>query len=147
MKEIINEITQKDDKAAYNKTKEIAAESECSNAYYSYLDDFALLLSNKNSYIRTRAFILCCCQAKWDDGKMKEILPSMYKMFNDPKATVVRQCLKAIKEVVVYCPDEAMNILVAIEDIDLTNYTSAMSQLITKDIEELKQLINEQLNH
>lgn len=147
MKDVIKEITQKDDSVAYAKTKEIVSASEFSRDYYPYLDDFALLLNNEKSYIRTRAFILCCSQARWDDGKIKNILPSMVKLLNDPKPTVVRQCLNAIKEVVVYCPELCRNILESLEKIDLTKYKESMTPLIKKDIESLTELINEQLHY
>lgn len=143
MKDIIKEITQSDDKAAYTKTKEIAAASELSREYYSYLDDFASLLNNEKSYIRTRAFILCCSQARWDDGKIKNILPSMFELFNDSKPTVVRQCLSAIREVVVYCPELCPQILESIKNIDLKRYKDSMAPLIKKDIESLIELISE----
>ena len=143
MKDIIKEITQSDDKAAYTKTKEIAAASERSREYYSYLDDFASLLNNEKSYIRTRAFILCCSQARWDDGKIKSILPSMFELFNDSKPTVVRQCLSAIREVVVYCPELCPQILESIKNIDLKRYKDSIVPLIKKDIESLIELISE----
>lgn len=147
MKDVIKEITQKDDKAAYAKTKEVAAVSEFSREYYSYLDDFASLLNNEKSYIRTRAFVLCCSQARWDDGKIKKVLPSMVKLFNDSKPTVVRQCLAAIKEVVIYCPELCKDILESLKNINLDNYKESVTPLIKKDIESLTELINEQLHH
>ena len=143
MKNLIKQITQEDDKAAYTKTKEIAAESEISKKYYKYLDDFASLLNDEKSYIRTRAFILCCSQAKWDDGKLIKVLPSMVKLFSDPKPTVVRQSLEAIKKVVVYCPKLRSTILKSIKSIDLSIYKDSMVPLIKKDIESLIALINE----
>ena len=142
MKDVIKQITQKDNKAAYAKTKEIVAASELSNDYYQYLDDFASLLDDDNSYIRTRAFILCCSQARWDDGKIKKVLPIMVKLFNDSKPTVVRQCLEAIKEIVVYCPKLCPDILKAIKSIDTTKYKDSMAPLIKKDIDSLIDLIN-----
>ncbi len=73
MSSIITALQDKDDKKAFEKTKEIAAESEFSDKYYTYLEEFAVLLTNPKSYIRVRAFILCCSQAKWDkDGKLKK---------------------------------------------------------------------------
>ena len=67
MDNIIKELTDKDDKKAFALTKEIAAASESSAKYYPYLETFASLLNDKKSYIRTRAFILCCSQARWDE--------------------------------------------------------------------------------
>ena len=143
MKDLIKQITQIDDKAAYAKTKEIVEASMLSNKYYQYLDDFAALLDDEKSYIRTRGFILCCSQARWDDGKLSKILPTMAKLFNDPKPTVVRQCLKTIKEVVIYCPKLNPSILKSLKSIDLSMYKDSMTPLIKKDIESLIKLIND----
>jgi len=60
----ISLLTDKDDNIAYAKTKEIVAESEKSDEYYKYLNDFASMLDNEKSYVRTRAFILICSQAR-----------------------------------------------------------------------------------
>lgn len=141
MKDLIKDITQKDDKAAFEKVKEIVSKSEVSNEYYPYLEDFASLLDDEKSYIRTRAFILCCSLARWDDGKLEKILPSMIKQFNDFKPTVVRQSLEAIKEVVTYCPKLCPIILDSIKNIDLTKYKDSMSPLIKKDIDNLSKFI------
>ena len=83
MDNIINELTNKDDTKAYARTKEIAAASEASPAYYSCLELFASLLNDKKTYIRTRAFILCCSQARWDDeGKLKQLLQNNSSEFD-----------------------------------------------------------------
>lgn len=147
MKDIIKEITQKDNKLAYEKTKEIIDKSKLSNQYYSYLDDFALLLNDKKTYIRTRAFLLCCYQARWDNGKLDEILPLMLKLFDDSKPTVVKQCLDAIKEVAIYCPKLCPLVLKSLENIDLTKYKDTIAPLIKKDIESLNELISKQLHN
>lgn len=147
-KSIIELITDKDDNEAYKNVKLIAAKSEKSKKYYRYVDEFVGLLDNANSYIRTRAFILICCQAKWDkEEKINSSLSKMFKLFNDEKPTVVRQCLNAIKEVVVYKPELNTKILRTIKKIDLSNYKESMSNLIKKDINEVIKIINEQKAH
>ena len=147
-KSIIELITDKDDNEAYKNAKLIAAESEKSKKYYKYVDEFVELLNNSNSYIRTRAFILICCQAKWDkEEKINSSLSKMFKLFNDEKPTVVRQCLNAIKEVVIYKPELSSKVLKAIKRIDLSNYKESMSSLIKKDINELISIISEQKTH
>lgn len=147
MKDIIKEITQKDDNLAYAKVKEIVEASKLSNDYYQFFDDFSMLLNDSKSYIRTRGFILYCVQARWDDERIKKALPSMVKLFNDSKPTVVRQCLQAIKEVVIYLPDLCPDILKSLQSIDLFQYKDSMSPLIKKDIESVIELINQQLQH
>lgn len=142
MNDIIKELTDKDDKKAYARTKEIAAESELSSKYYSCMDLFASLLSDEKSYVRTRAFILCCCQARWDnEGKLERLLPQLMTLFYDKKPTVVRQCLNAAKEIVVFRPELSEMICEGLDKIELSIYKDSMSGLINNDINELKQLI------
>ena len=144
MDDIIKALTDKDDKKAYALTKEIVAASELSSAYYSCLDAFASLLSDKKSYIRTRAFILCCSQARWDDeGKLRQLLPKLMTLFHDTKPTVVRQCLNAAKEIVVFRPELSGQINSELDRIDLSTYKDSMVNLIQTDILALKELIAE----
>lgn len=137
-------LTDKDDRAAYEFTKQLAAASEFSPENYGHFDEFASLLSNEKSYVRTRAFILCCSQARWDtEGRIKKILPEMLPLLNDPKPTVSRQCLNAIKEVVVFRPELAEEIRKGLSEIDLSQYKDSMFPLIQKDIAEVVELLDE----
>ena len=140
-------LQDRDDDKAYAKAKEVAAESELSDKYYSYLKDFASLLNSQKSYIRTRAFILCCSQARWDNsGVIKEILPHMLQLLHDEKPTVVKQCLNAISEIIVFRTELAEEIGNELSKIDLGNYKESMSHLIEKDIMNLHHLIAEVKN-
>lgn len=144
MRDLIEELTDRDDKAAYARTKEIAAASESSPEYYSRIEDFASLLNDKKTYIRTRGFILCCSQARWDnEGKLKKLMPALMALFHDSKPTVVRQCLSAAKEIVVFRPELCESIGTELDRIDLSVYKESMAGLIGSDIAELKELIQE----
>ena len=137
-------ITDADDKTAYENTKKIANESEFTDKYYKNLAEFAALLDNKKSYIRTRALILCCSQARWDnDGIIAKYLPQMLKLIHDEKPTVVRQSLNALKEVVVFRPELNEIIEYELSKIDVSGYKDSMIPLIKKDIAELRELIDE----
>ena len=68
----------------------------------------------------------------------------MIPLLNDPKPTVVRQCLAYLHEVVLYLPEMTDDILAAIKDIDLSKYKDSMSPLIKRDAEELLKIIGEQ---
>lgn len=144
MEDLIRLLTEKDDKEAFANTKQIAFDSEFSDKYYASLDTFASLLTDKKSYIRTRAFILCCSQAKWDkEGKIRDLLPKMFPLLHDEKPTVVRQCLNALQEVATFRPELRMFIENELETIDLSKYKDSMSPLIEKDIISLKKLMEE----
>jgi len=140
--DILSMITDKNDKIAYENTKMIAKESELSDKYYEYLNDFSKLLKSEKSHIRIRAFILCASQSRWDHkGKIKEILPDMVLLFCDDKPTVVRQCLNAVKEIIAYRKELTNIILDGINQIELSKYNDSMRPLIEKDIFEVLKLI------
>ena len=90
--EMLEALQDRDDKKAYAFSKEIRETSSVSDAYYSYFEDFASLLTAKSSYVRSRGFLLCCAQARWDtEGKLETSLPAMVTLLYDEKPTVVRQ--------------------------------------------------------
>lgn len=64
-------------------------------------------------------------------------------MLNDPKPAVVRQCLNALHEVVLFRPELSGEIENALTEIDLSKYKNSMSPLIEKDIEALRNLLKE----
>lgn len=140
---IIKQLTD-DDKKAFSFMQEIVAKSEQSAEYYPYLEDFAALLQNPKSYIRTRAFVLCCSQARWDtEGKIEKIMPELMALLFDSKPTVVRQCLNAIKELIVFRSELCPQIRNAIDSMDIGQYKESMSPLIQNDIERVLELMNE----
>lgn len=140
----ISKLTDKNEMAAYEYFRQVLVESAQSDEHFGSIDEFAFLLSNKNSYIRTRGFGLICSQARWDkEGKIKSVWDKMIPLLNDPKPTVVRQCLASLHEVVLYLPEMTDDILSAVRDIDLAKYKDSMSPLIKKDSEELLKIIGE----
>lgn len=142
MDDIISKLKDKDEKAAYEYSKMIGAESAESDKYLKYVHDFSDMLEDHNSYVRTRAFFLICNQARWaDEGQIKEVFERMSNLLYDSKPTVVRQCLGALHEVILYRPEMADAIREAVNRIDVTKYKDSMSPLIKKDIETLLKLI------
>ena len=142
MGKLIEKLQDKDDKKAYALSKEIIAKSAVTDEYYSCFDDFASLISAKNSYVRTRGFILCCAQARWDtEGKLQSGLADMLKLLHDDKPTVVRQCLGALHEVALYHPELCKIIVKELQSIDLSKYKDSMAPLIQKDINELLKVV------
>lgn len=142
MDDIISKLKDKNEKAAYEFAKKIGVESAESDKYLKYIHEFSDMLEDHNSYVRTRAFFLICNQARWDDdGQIEDVFGRMSNLLYDSKPTVVRQCLAALHEVVLYRPEMADGIIEAVGKIDITKYKDSMSPLIKKDIEELLALI------
>ena len=65
----------------------------------------------------------------------------MLKLLNDSKPTVVRQCLSALHEVVLYRPELSGIIQEALMAIDLSKYKDSMAPLIMKDIKSLEEIL------
>ena len=82
MDEIIEKSRDKDEKAAYEFAKKIGIESAESDKYVEKIPVFSEMLTDKNSYVGTRVFMLICNQARWADkgqievvfNRMKELL-------------------------------------------------------------------------
>lgn len=66
----------------------------------------------------------------------------MLALLHDDKPLVVRQCLAALHEVVLYRPELGGAIKTELETMDLSKYKDSMSPLIKKDMEELLTLID-----
>ena len=138
MTEILENLQDKDDKKAYLLAQKICAESAESDRYYGCFDGFLSLIYHKSSFVRTRGFALCCAQAKWDkDGKLAAAMPEMLTLLHDERSTVVRQCISALHEVVLYKEELCDIIRAELLRIDLSNYKDSMAPLIRKDIDKL----------
>ena len=131
MEEILRKLTDNNDKTAYEFAKQLGVESVESDRYLAM-----------SSYVRTRAFVLICNQARWaDSGQIKAVLDKMLPLLNDPKPTVVRQCLGALHEVVLFRPELSDEIETALAEMDLSKYKDSMLPLILKDVEALRNLL------
>lgn len=144
MEEILRKLTDRDDKTAYEFAKQLSVESTGSDRYLAMIPMFAELLQDKSSYVRTRAFILICNQARWaNEGQLVAVFDQMCLLLNEPKPTVVRQCLSALREVVLFRPELSDKIENALTEIDVSKYKDSMSSLILKDVDELRNLLLE----
>lgn len=143
MDDIRKRLTDKNDKAAYEFAKRIGAESAESDMYLEMIPVLADMLQDRSSYVRTRAFSLICQQARWaEGGQIDALFSRMRPLLNDPKPTVVRQCLGALHELVLFRPEMSGRVREAVAAIDLSRYRDSMSPLIGKDIAALQNVLN-----
>lgn len=135
-------LKSKNNTEAYRLLLMLEGESEKNDGLYGSLDDFLTLLQNKSSLVRTRGFRLICAQSRWDrDGWIGEHLEELLSMLDDEKATAVRQCLAALRQVVLSLPELGPRIGEKLDSMDLTKRKESMAPLLQKDIEELWILI------
>lgn len=69
----ISKLTDKNEMAAYEYCKQVVVESAQSDEHFKDIDGLSSLLTDKNSYVRTRGFGLICCQARWDKRRKSQI--------------------------------------------------------------------------
>lgn len=142
MEEILRKLQDKNDKAAYEFAKQIGAESIISDKYLGMIPAFAEYLRDNSSYVRSRAFILICNQARWaNDRQIEPVFDEMLSLLNDPKPTVVRQCLNALHEIAVFRPELSGKIEAALAEMEFGKYKDSMLPLIEKDVAALLKLL------
>ena len=142
--DIIQALQDKDDKRAYELSKELISLSASSSELYGLFDDFLKLLSHKSSFVRTRGFALCCAQARWDErGKLENALPEMLSSLRDEKPTAVRGCIAALKDAVRHRPELGAALKKWAESFDTSKYKDSMAPLIDRDLLSLLKLIDE----
>ncbi len=140
--DIIAGLENKNNAEAYQLLLELEGRSAVSNECYGYFETFLTLLESKNSLVRTRGFRLACAQAQWDvEDKIEKNLDTLFSMLEDEKPTVVRQCLAALHQVVLYQPNLIEKIQEKLKAMDLSKYKDSMRPLIEKDVEALRKMM------
>jgi hypothetical protein len=134
---LVQNLYLKDTKAAYHALKQLIEESEKTDAIYSYFDQFAAMINDSNSYIRTRGLSLIAANAKWDaENKIDAVLDSYLSHITDEKPITARQCIKLLPTIAAYKPHLKDAIILGLETADLSRYvySDSMLPLIIKDI-------------
>ena len=128
-------LTGKDAKAAYALAQQITEESRVSDTWYSHFDEFAALLSHKNSLVRNRAITILTANVRWDgEGKFDALLDEFLFHVTDVKPITARQCVAALPEISESKPELIPRIRTALERADLSADPDSMQPLVLKDI-------------
>ena len=137
-------LTGKDAKAAYALAQRITEESRVSDAWYSHFDEFAALLSHKNSLVRNRAISILAANARWDrECRFDALLDEFLSHVTDVKPITARQCVAVLPEIAEVKPELIPRIRIALEQADLSSYPDSMRSLVLKDIVAALQEIKE----
>ena len=67
VQELIAKLIVKDDKYASAVAERIISESQDTDKWYEYFDDFASLLNHPKSLVRNRVLYILAANAQWDD--------------------------------------------------------------------------------
>ena len=137
IEQLVNGLTDQNDKHAYNCLRQLTAISEQSNEVYRYFDVFAQMLTSANSYIRTRGFLLIAANAERDeDCKIDEIIDTCLQCIRDAKPIAARQCIKVLPHLAKRKPELKQDIVRALHRADISIYTGSMQPLVYKNIRE-----------
>ncbi len=134
---IAAKLTAKDDQYACALADKIIAESQETDEWYEYFDDFASLLDHPKSLVRNRVLYILAANAQWDEeNRFDSILADFLVHVTDEKPITARQCIKALAQVGMAKPQYIPAILSSLRNADLSKYKDSMRPLIEKDIAE-----------
>ena len=137
VQEIIAKLIVKDDKYASAVAERIISESQDTDKWYEYFDDFASLLNHPKSLVRNRVLYILAANAQWDDeNRFDAILDDYLTHVTDEKPITARQCIKALAQVGKAKPQYIQKIMDYLYSADLTRYKDSMRPLIEKDMTE-----------
>ena len=95
MRDIIAKLTAKDDKYACAIADKIISESQDTDEWYEYFDEFASLLNHPNSLVRNRVLYILATNAQWDnENRFDTIISDYLAHVTDDKLITARQCNK-----------------------------------------------------
>lgn len=142
---IVANLTAKDDKYACALADKIISESQETDEWYDYFNDFASLLNHPKSLVRNRALYILAANAQWDDENHFDLIISDFLAhITDEKPITARQCVKALAQVGLAKPQYIPRILSGFKDADLSKYKDSMRPLIEKDMEETRIILTAQ---
>ena len=137
IEEILRQLTSRDERSACAAAAQIVAQSEKTDQWYRFFDDFAELLNHEKSLVRNRALHILAANARWDEeDRFRQILPSFLTHVTDEKPITARQCVQALAAVGASKPALIPDILERLKCADLSKYKDSMRPLIEKDIQE-----------
>ena len=145
MKEnVIMKLTAKNDKYACTFADKIISESNETDEWYEYFDDFTLLLNHPKSLVRNRALYILAANAQWDEeNRFDSILSEFLAHITDEKPITARQCIKALAQVGLAKSQYIPQILSCLRSADLSKYKDSMRPLIEKDITETEKILTD----
>lgn len=143
MKEnIAARLTVKDDKYACALADKIIFESQETDEWYEYFDEFASLLNHPKSFVRNRVLYILAANAHWDEeNRFDSIVSDFLTHITDEKPITARQCIKALAQVGSAKPQYIPSILSCLQSADLSKYKDSMRSLIEKDIAETEKML------
>lgn len=145
VQELVEKLNQSDQMEAYRSLKELLKISQDSDEVYNYLNTFqSFLRDEKNSYVRSRGFLLIVENSKWDkDNKINDFISELLNAIEDEKPTATRQHIQSLSTLIKYKPEFQSLIEKRLKSINYDKYADTMSGLVQKDVNNILELIKE----
>lgn len=141
---ITEKLTVKNDKYACALADKIISESQMTDEWYEYFDEFAALLDHPKSLVRNRAIYILAANARWDEeNRFDRILSGFLQHITDERPVTARQCVKALAQVGLAKPQYIPRILSCFHEADLSKYKDSVRPLIEKDMEETEKILTD----
>lgn len=141
--DIVARLTVKDDRYACALADQIILESQETDEWYEYFDEFASLLNHPKSLVRNRVLHILAANARWDEeNRFDSVICDFLAHVTDEKPITARQCIKALAEVGSAKPRYIPVILPRLQSADLSGYKDSMRPLIEKDIAETVSILS-----
>ena len=142
MQDIIAKLIAKDDKYACAIADKIISDSQDTDEWYEYFDEFASLLNHPKSLVRNRVLYILATNAQWDnENRFDAIISEYIAHVTDDKPITARQCIKALAQIGVAKPQYIPRILLCLHEADLSKYKDSMRPLIEKDMAEKERIL------
>ena len=125
-------------KVAYAALERLMAAAETSGEVCRYFDDYAAMLDDSGSYVRTRGLVMIARAARWDGaGRVEAVLDRYLEHITDPKPITARRCIQELRHLLSAKPEWAGRAREALQSADCARYPDSMRGLIQRDILEL----------
>ena len=139
---LVLQLRNKDNKIAYQSLKDLIRISEINNSLYPHFDELYLMISDSNSYIRTRGILLISALSKWDSCyKIDEIIDEFLTHIMDESPITARQTIGSLPKIAEYKPDLRNDICTSLKNAKPFIYPSSMRGLVEKDIQNALNII------
>ena len=133
MQDIIAKLIAKDDKYACAIADKIISESQDTDEWYEYFDEFASLLNHPKSLVRNRVLYILATNAQWDnENRFDAIISEYIAHVTDAKPITARQCIKALAQIGVAKPQYIPRLLLCLHEADLSKYKDSKCLIISK---------------
>lgn len=133
--QLVEWLSEKDDKARYKALQLLQKCSAISNMVYPFWEAFLSKLAHENSYQRTIGVMLIAENAKWDaESRMDEAIDAYLAVLHDEKPITARQCIQALDKIIPYKKHLCLKIADALMKIDISSVKETMRKLVLFDV-------------